>query len=209
MSSPKKPSTKNLKDDIDASVKLFDVAEPGKTAASTTSRPVIVGHKSMTKRDPMVVDSLQEQPDEPSKMTRSKPLTIKPVTPVEAESAETVKVETPEVGAAPEAEEATVEESAPETSSPAVVENLVKDVTADQSDKKEKHDLELLNEEAEKLIASKQFFVPLGQEHKASSRAGFALIISLLIVALALVVLNFAVDAELITIGVDPLTDVL
>lgn len=37
--------------------KVFDVAKPGKTAADPTARPIIVGHGSMIKQDPMVVDT--------------------------------------------------------------------------------------------------------------------------------------------------------
>ncbi len=36
--------------------KVFDVAKPGKTAASASSRPLIIGHKNMLK-DPMVKDA--------------------------------------------------------------------------------------------------------------------------------------------------------
>ncbi|MGZ6005150.1 MAG: hypothetical protein ACXWLH_03280 [Candidatus Saccharimonadales bacterium] len=40
----------------DKSDKVFDVAKPGKTAASASSRPLIVGHKAILK-DPMVNES--------------------------------------------------------------------------------------------------------------------------------------------------------
>lgn len=218
MSDAKKSPNKNLKDDIDASVKLFDVAQPGKTAAPTTSRPVIVGHKATTKRDPMVVDSEEEKPKEEPQMTRSKPLTIKPIESSEPQpqpQQDEEKTETPE---SPKEESAEPEEPAPkveespagvEASPSATVEALAKDVTADQSDKKEKHDLAVINEEAEKLIASKQFFVPIGQDYKSSSRLGLTLIICLLLVVLVLAGVNLAIDAEMIDIGVNPLTDIL
>ena len=40
----------------DVSKKVFDIAKPGKTAASASSRPLIIGHKPMLK-DPMVNDA--------------------------------------------------------------------------------------------------------------------------------------------------------
>lgn len=48
------------------SKKVFDVAKPGKTAPSSSSRPVITGHK-MVAKDPMVAKSQPAQ--EPAKTT--------------------------------------------------------------------------------------------------------------------------------------------
>ncbi len=57
-----KRQKKDLQKEIDKTVKLFDVAKPGETPPDATSRPVIVGHTAMLKRDPMVRE--KADPDE-------------------------------------------------------------------------------------------------------------------------------------------------
>lgn len=55
---PKKKKTTTSTSNTPA--KVFDVARPGKSAASATSRPVIVGHKPQVK-DPMMSDHEQDR----------------------------------------------------------------------------------------------------------------------------------------------------
>lgn len=205
MAHAKKSEDKDLQAEIDKSAKLFDVAQPGKTAAPTTSRPVIVGHTTMTKHDPMVVKSDDKTDDTPKTMTHSKPRTV--AVPVSHEKEAEPEEPTPEL------EEKTIEEppkedAKPEAPAAAVVDSLANEVTAKQTEKKEKKDQELQTEEAEKLIASKQFFVPIGQEsrRRSSHRLFFIL---LLVILLGLVGLNLAIDAEVIDIGVNSLTNIL
>ncbi len=49
--------------------KVFDVAKPGETAADASSRPLIVGHGTIIKQDPMVVD--QEPATEPKPVSKT------------------------------------------------------------------------------------------------------------------------------------------
>lgn len=209
----------NLKDQIDKSAKLFDVAQPGKTAASSTSRPVIVGHKSQAK-DPMVVEDPKEDNDQPSKSADEQPAKVlKPkratvIAPLDNsiakeekkpeepdEPAEPVEVEEPK-------EDKAQEEAEPKSSDAANVAAVAESVDSKQALKKEKRELEDRNAEIESLIESKQFYVPIGQVTKRR-RMNFFLIILLLMVLAAVIALNFAIDAEILDIGFAPLTDIL
>lgn len=67
--------------------KVFDVAKPGETAADATARPVIVGHGTMIKNDPMVVDD--ETPKE-EKPVSNRGVSIKPIGDQDAENTEVV-----------------------------------------------------------------------------------------------------------------------
>ena len=50
----KKTAKKDEPNEIPSAPAVFDVSKPGETAAHPTSRPVILGHTSMLKKDPMV-----------------------------------------------------------------------------------------------------------------------------------------------------------
>lgn len=69
---PKKKKTTTSTSNTPA--KVFDVARPGKSAASATSRPVIVGHKPQVK-DPMMSDHEQDR----SLMDGKKKVSVAPV----------------------------------------------------------------------------------------------------------------------------------
>ncbi len=104
---PNKHSTRA--DSQDAPKKVFDVARPGKTPASTTSRPVIVGHKPQV-QDPMMMpdDNRRSLMDAHHKVT------------VQPHSAPELPPSTPEVpgpaiqdGIAPDTEDATLQPVGP------------------------------------------------------------------------------------------------
>jgi hypothetical protein len=65
--------------------KVFDVAKPGESMPTTTSKPVLVSNRPVLK-DPMMVDSEGSVPDDPtaiaeSKLTAAGRLKISPITP--------------------------------------------------------------------------------------------------------------------------------
>ena len=208
MTSKNKTEPEELKNEIDNSAKLFDVAKPGKTPPSATSRPVIVGHGSMVKNDPMVVrgDTEKDEGKQPFKIS-VRELKIVPDNPEAAEEDITAS-ESEEDGAAaeePPAETPAQEEVVPAASETGVVDSLMNEVDAKQADKKQKKELETLTNELEKSIEAKEFFVPIGLESR--HRSNQILLILVLILVLGVAGLNFAIDAEVVNIGIDPFTD--
>lgn len=216
MSKSDKPEATDLKKQIDKSAKLFDVAQPGKTAASSTSKPVIVGHKAETKRDPMVVDEAENSSDAPSE-EKSEEKMLKPKRNTVIAPLNTPSVDSPEENTA----EAEVKDEKPKdepipadntsevasTSEAANVAAVADSVDSKQALKKEKKELEDKKADIDRLIESKQFYVSVGQVTKRRRKNLF--IFTLLVIAiLSLVALNFAIDAEIIDAGIEPLTDV-
>ena len=225
-----------------ASNKVMDVAKPGKTAPSATSKPIIVGHKSMMKQDPMMSEKPAKSSDDGDKIAVNRgtkvvaPLTLKvvdtseeklatapvlketsaeepaiqsaaaPAEPEEvpgaAEVPATPEVETPET---PEEElaPAASEEAEPESTSDEASEV---DAVAEQVGSGKKKDSQETEEEkqkrenVEKLIADKKYFVPTGQ---VTRKRRTRWTIFLLIVLIAAAGFIFAVDAEVIDVGVD------
>lgn len=217
MSKSDKTEATDLKKQIDKSAKLFDVAQPGKTAASSTSKPVIVGHKAETKRDPMVVDEAEKGNDVPSE-EKSEEKMLKPKRNTVIAPLSSPTVDSSEENAAAEAEvkdekpkdEPNPDDNTPEvavTSEAANVAAVADSVDSKQVLKKEKKEQEDKKADIDRLIESKQFYVSVGQVTKRRRKNLFIFTL-LVIVILSLVALNFAIDAEIIDAGIEPLTDV-
>ncbi len=251
---------KDLKKEIDKAAKLFDVAKPGKSAPTTTSRPIIVGHAPMMKRDPMMRDSADVEKEQIEQETSTEvaktPVIVKshekrlnPL-PAETETETVVAVksdekevdapDSPEIEPEPtqkrdsdepetakiipdppnEEEQSANEPSEPEedsasdpdtaadSNSKAAVDSLVNEVSAKQADKKAQQDLDAKVAEIEASIQKKEYFVPIGQVSRR--RSNRILIILLIVVLLVAVVgVNLAIDAGMLDVGVEPLTDIL
>lgn len=176
--------------------KLIDVAQAG-SAAGATSRPLIVGHGSTIKHDPMVKEEANEAVSAVQEKEEAKPMVTKEL-----------KL-TPDTDTAVEPT-AEAETAQPETAQPdtGVVDSLMNEVDAKQADKKQKKELEAVALEVEKSIESKEFFVPIGLVSRRRSHNRIILSLILLIV-LGLAGLNFGIDAEVVDIGVQSLTDIL
>lgn len=122
-STPEKPAIKTaplLQKSAANTKKVFDVARPGKTAAMPVSKPVIVGHTTSIKQDPMVSTS-SNQPetndkDDESAIAAHRQLTIKPlsvnVTSEGEESSTTIKSSDSEVS------EETTSDEEPQSAAP-------------------------------------------------------------------------------------------
>ncbi len=182
-SKPKKPTEKSK------NTKVFDVAHPSKTVASTTSKPVIVGHTNMIKKDPMVApieQTSQEELPEEKVTIMDKPKRELKLTPV-SEQPEVNEPQVQESFDAPSEDEVVAESPAEESepnSSDSVQEDVVEDVVVESeveesqssegemavdaivagvNTKKERKDQEAkeakLAEEIQGLIASKKFYV--------------------------------------------------
>lgn len=196
-------------DATDKSSKLSDVSKPGETPASATSRPVIVGHSPMIKKDPMVRDSIGDPEESKSEDDSRLPIQTHEIKIEPLKEASKTKEEPEpeeEVAKKPKAtEEKPEEEPKPKDGA---VEALAGEVNAKREEQKQKEAAEAKAKELEKVIESKEFFLPIGQAARRRSAFRFVLIFVALLV-LAAAILNFMIDAETIDIGVEPLTDLL
>jgi hypothetical protein len=194
---------KNLSDQMD------DVARPGKTPANPTSRPVIVGHRPMLHQDPMVskTDESEESSVEdtgPKKKSGFGTNTIQP--------SEEAKEEARDAKEKEEIEEKVDDEKVNQDdqlsgSSSAAVDALAGEVNAKREAEKASEAELKKQAELEEVIQSHKYFVPIGEVSKR--RMNF-IILGLLVFALLVVVaVNFAIDADLLDIGLQPLTDLL
>jgi hypothetical protein len=201
------PASKSDKDK-----QVMDVAKPGKNAPDASAKPVIVGHGPMV-RDPMVnadTDAEVEKPE--SEEQASVPAVsigkkvIAPITqeeePKEAESSD---------AAAPTSEPSPEEPKADETSEATdSADSAVVDAVIDQVGTKEpegqSEEERKRQEELDKLVAEKKYFVPLGKAHRNSNRMLFIFTLFLLVVFLGLLL---AIDAEIIAADITLPFDVL
>lgn len=205
---------------------LTDVAKPGKSSPSPTSRPVIVTHRPILK-DPMVNhEDESPKPDKPTLKTPSKraaeleSLSI-PKLPVETEdapdesttqdddmpskeSAPAPKKET-ETAASEDADKDDAKVDAPDDAVPTPPLDA-KAARPDDEDEvalaaQEKHVANV-----QKLIETKKYFLPINSVEKR--RAKHTLILGIGVsILLLLAWANIALDAGLITIdGVEPVT---
>jgi hypothetical protein len=190
---------------------VMDVSKPGKTAATATSRPVIITHGTLVK-DPMVND--EAVTDTPAQEIQA-PITAaakKVITPLSAAQNTEVEQDTAD-------KEATAEESAqkdtgaeakptekdvpePETESEEAVVDAVVEQVADKKAEEQANVEETKRQElVTKLVTSKQYFVPLAvarRERNGKLGVVFAVAVILLLIGLIL-----AADAELIGQGID------
>lgn len=228
-----KKAEPDLKAEIDKTVKMFDVAKPGNTPAQPTSRPIIVSHGSMIKKDPMVKDEEEPEPEKEIIKTKAGETVITPIK-VTEESAEEIPSEPkaapepekpeedvkppeePEEAAKKPEEEKPAEEVKEEISEPkpekttekALEEPEAPEKAKDKEEQKQKDELAAKLKEAEKSIESKEFFVNIGKVSRRRSKNRLLLILIFVLLAGA-AFLNFAVDADIIEIGIKPFTDLL
>lgn len=155
--------------------KVFDIAEPGSTPASQTSRPVILGHNRKIKQDPMVVqESAMASDPSPNEESLKKPehrvepiVTESSVAEAEAEAKEEVKdkqtesIESkkfskpiPSKGVEKAQEEITKSDESSE-----LIDVLEGDAKNERAAELEAEAEAKKNEEIEKLIASKKYYV--------------------------------------------------
>lgn len=193
---------------------LVDVAGPGNTPALATSRPIIVKHGSMATRDPMMVDdNAKDEAETASEQSNTRELKIQPDQPEDDKAEAPAVVESSPEENLEEQDDTSVKQPEPDanenaSSETGAVDSLMNEVDTKQADKKQKRALDEHVKELEKVIATKEFFVPIGIESRRRSTMRVLLVLILLLV-LGLAGLNFAIDAELTDIGVPALTDLL
>lgn len=198
---------------------VMDVSKPGKTAATATSRPVIITHGAIVK-DPMVNE--EAATDTPAQETQT-PLpstTKKVITPLsdqknsddsgpedapstEAPTSESEKTETSEKPAAQAdvSEKEPAEPEAQEENEEAVVDAVVEQVTDKKAEEQATAEEDKRRELVTKLITEKKYFVPLAvARHNRNNKLGI-LLIAVAIPLLVGVVL--AIDAGFIGQGIE------
>lgn len=194
MAETKKPAAKPI----------IDIAHPGKSAPSATSKPVIVTNRAILK-DPMMADQGNQEPDLPDKEaaptlapSRSGRPNLKPT----AVASEDTSATEPSSDPTPEpAKLSPAEDAATADDDEATAAGQTEQQLAAEDEAHAKHEAEI-----QKLIDAKQYFLPINAVEKRRSKRVVLLgvIVSLL---LALAWADIALDAGLIQInGVKPAT---
>lgn len=183
---------------------INDVAEPGKSKPSSTSKPVLVTNRPLMK-DPMVVEEngSEEKPVESSETLAGKgsSKTIKPLDsspkseqPEEAKD----KTEPAETQSEPEAEKPKKAEDAEQSKS----DNSKKDDSKSPSEnedveaaRKAEHDANL-----QKIVDAKTYYLPINAVEKRKTKR-FVIAGLLLSIVLILAWIDIALDAGLIQLG--------
>ena len=186
----------------DSDDKVFDVAKPGDSSPSSTSKPVIVGHKNMIE-DPMVkaaasatLDGVPEDEGEAKAKQESNenigPHQAKEIKPLNTagNTAEPTNSE-PEKPAEVSAPDPTSSEPAktePEADKQAGASDSLPETDANKAaDKSEKVDEEEQAKQAaiQHLIESKQYVVHVGESHHGKLNKTIAIIIGGVVLVLA------------------------
>lgn len=192
---------------------VMDVSKPGKSPANATARPIITGHEMM--KDPMVneepakmegvtedVTSSEEKTEKAAVAPTSHKI-IQPLGDAEEKPAETdEKSASEDEKSEPTEEEAT--EDKKEAAPPPVTDDAVVDAVLDQvGDKKEEtkesEEERKRQEQVNKLVEEKKYFVPIGQINKRRNNRIVLLILGALLPVI--VGLGLAADAGAINLG--------
>lgn len=170
-----------------------DIAKPGKSAPSATSRPLIVG-RGLALKDPMVSPSSEDAA--PNDTAQPVQVTVrKVITPPSEKSAK--KFETDNVENQSDAPAIEKTDSAPvEQSSKAVVDALANQTAKHHQSQPSEEDIARMAE-LEKLIEDKKYFVPIGEvtRRRHAQQLLVAIIIFLILFAIGG---YLALDANLI-----------
>lgn len=172
---------------------IADVEHPGKTAASPTSKPVIVSNRPIIK-DPMVVeDSADKQPELPARKTSTKPK-LQPLTPPsehEEPQSDTSQDENEVVNEAPEPPNAEAKNSKK---------------TVEESEELEAKRKAERAANLQKIANAKTYYLPINSVEKRKTKRFVALGV-LLSILLIMIWINIVLDAELMQIdGITPVT---
>jgi hypothetical protein len=184
---------------------VFDVAKPGKTAASATSRPVIVNHGSLLK-DPMMSGEKSTESPKPAETTVAPSESRKVITPPSEETPNAEAQDTSSADKKSAADQAKTEaktlaentQQANKDQAAAIVDAVVDQAATKKKGEPTKEEVARLAE-LEKLVESKTYFVPIKTASQKRHAHWLVISIFLLVVAGA----YLAVDAELVDIGID------
>ena len=170
---------------------ISDVAEPGKSAATATSKPVLVSNRPLIK-DPMVVeDDANDDAKQSPAITKGSSKKIQPLdsSPKPLDDEESVPVEPPSEA---EKETETEEQLKPKK---------LEDNEAAEAARQAERDANL-----QKIVEAKTYYLPINTVEKRKTKR-FVVLGILLSILLIIVWLDVALDAGLIQIdGISPLT---
>ena len=217
--------TAKKKDDTEDKTKVFDVSKPGESAPSATARPIIVNRSGSLTQDPMVKpesngeskDSTEDESDvdEQSKVTISgKEKTIEPSKEM-IEEVEKSKNDVDEesgddstdAGEASEEEEIGSSDSIDSDSG--AVDAIADEVKTKAQAKKLSEEEAKKKAELQKIVDSKKYFVPINESAVGGSKGVKIILYILVSLVLLGIALNFAIDAGVIDVGIEPLTNLL
>lgn len=192
--------------------KVFDVADPGSSAALPTARPVIVARRAI-ERDPMMAEQKKPKTTEPEpkndadkdvatdlpqENTTDDTHSKKVIQPLESTKDD---AKLPEEDTKPKDDEES-EEATPDTA------DEKSDKTSAKKSAKGDPKQQEIQDKYKKLIEDKTYYAPIGvvKRRRNTRLVLVILLLTLLIIAAAA---NFLVDAEIIQTDIKPLTDVI
>ena len=181
---------------------MDDVTKPGKTPASATSRPIIVG-RGPAVQDPMVNNETlgisQDTPDKTEEKLAPPSAVKKVISPI-SPSADT-ELATEAVSKPTSDESKPADDTAAENNTDSAVVDAVLDQVSDKKKQEQLSAEEVKRKELiEKLVAEKKYFVPTkGPHQKRNNRIAILLLVVLLLGAGGVVA---AVDARMLDIGI-------
>lgn len=200
---------------------VMDISKPGKTPASPSSRPVIIGHRPMV-QDPMVTSAEEnntettESDEVTPKITTTSKRVITPISEAEstassadentevAQEVESASSDGAETQLSADTEESKISDNqdASNDSEAAVVDSVIDQVDiGSKREAEQKAEEERKKQEAlDKLIAEKKYFVPIGKTHK-KTKNGIGLLT--LFLAVVLISMLLAIDAGLLEVSFD------
>lgn len=168
------PDTQNSEDK-----RSFDIAKPGKVAADPTSRPLIGVNPIV--QDPMVRSgetskNTSEQSDKNTGGSVLIPKNNKTIAPLSTAE----KLEMGETSIAPEADH---DESEDTTAESVSVSGLDEQINKKNTEQEDAAKMQAQQEEIEKLVAAKKYFVPIGNAQKSRRTMFVALVIGIAFIA--------------------------
>ncbi|HEX5797613.1 MAG TPA: hypothetical protein VFX86_04465 [Candidatus Saccharimonadales bacterium] len=187
-----------------------DVAKPGETAATPTSRPIITGHGEMIKQDPMVSgtadpDSSVDEKNQ-GELKKKSELRLKPTgtkdEPADESSEETkpLKAEDREAKK-PDTGQENDDDSKQSDSNAAAIDSLASSATGKKLSAKQTEEEQKRSEKIRQLIENRTYNLPITEGgHKASSERFISWLLLILLIVAAGVYL--AIDAGYLNIGV-------
>lgn len=187
---------------------IMDVSKPGKSAPSASSKPIIVGHRTVV-QDPMVTAAVDPEADSPEVGQETVPVAvvtspsatkkvITPISDVPEAAAET------EESAVANTENESVEQTSEDTSDSAVVDAVIDQVGDKKNDNKVTEEERKKQEHIEKLVVDKKYFIPIG---KLTHRRNLTVVWVLLLIVIAAAGLLAATDAGMVDPGFDAPTN--
>lgn len=200
----------NLKSPSESKIKILPT-EPPQDDEKTPTRDADDLTNDEDDRDSSFIDNISDEKDELDNKVPEE--TKKPITSekVEEKPASSEEKSNDSVEDKPK-EEVTknedTEEEKPQEDEGGIVNEMAEQAADTKKQKQEEKELEVRSEHVQELIDAKTYNVPIGQlSRKRNIRV--VIVASLLLIICGLFALNFAVDAGMVDIGVEPLTDVI